>query len=128
MPWIAHPRWNRKTLRSNLRLTSALILLAFVICHLTSHAFLLTSLERADAALSFLMEPWRSPIGTAILVAAAIVHYVNALWSIYIRRTLRFSRWEWAQLTFGQCIPVLLMSHVVSTRIAENMLDVENRS
>jgi adenylate cyclase len=126
MPWIAHPRWNRKTLRSNFRLTSGLILLAFVICHLTAHAFLLMSLERADAALEILMEPWRTSTGTAILVAATIVHYVNALWSIYIRRTLRFSRWEWTQLAFGLCIPALLMSHVVSTRIAESMLNVEN--
>jgi adenylate cyclase len=126
MRWKARMSWNRMTLRSNLRLTSALILLAFVICHLTAHSFLLISFERADAALDILMSPWRSPLGTALLVAAALVHYVNALWAIYIRRTLRFSRWEWAQLAFGLCIPVLLMSHVVSTRIAESVLNVES--
>lgn len=126
MPWKARVSWNRKTLRSNLRLTSALILLAFVTCHLTAHSFLLISFERADAALDIIMSPWRSSLGTAILVAAALVHYVNALWAIYIRRTLRFSRWEWAQLAFGLCIPVLLMSHVVSTRIAESVLNVES--
>jgi adenylate cyclase len=126
MPWKARMSWNRNTLRSNLRLGSGLILLAFVICHLTAHSFLLISFERADAALDILMSPWRSPLGTAILVAAALVHYVNALWAIYIRRTLRFSRWEWAQLAFGLCIPVLLMSHVVSTRIAESALNVES--
>jgi adenylate cyclase len=126
MPWNARRFWNRKALRSNLRLGSGLILLAFVVCHLSAHAFLLTSLERADAALDVLMAPWRTIPGTAILVAATAIHYANALWSIYIRRTLRFSRWEWAQLALGLCIPVLLMSHVVSTRIAESMLNVEN--
>src|SRR5476649_343926 len=118
--------WNLNTWRSRLRLTSALVLLAFVICHLTAHSFLLISLERADAALDILMSPWRTPAGTAILVAAALVHYANALWAIYIRRTLRFSRWEWAQLALGLCIPVLLMSHVTSTRIAEIALNVES--
>jgi adenylate cyclase len=118
--------WNLNTWRSRLRLTSALVLLAFVICHLTAHSFLLISLERADSALDILMAPWRTPAGTAILVTAALVHYANALWSIYLRRTLRFSRWEWAQLALGLCIPVLLMSHVVSTRIAESALNVES--
>jgi adenylate cyclase len=114
------------TWRSNLRLTSALILLAFVICHLTAHSFLLISIERADIVLGDLMAPWRSSAGTVLLLSAFLVHYANALWSIYIRRTLRFSRWEWAQLAFGLCIPVLLMTHLVSTRIAEIALNVES--
>ena len=116
--------WNLGAYRSSLRLTSALILLAFVICHLTAHSVLLISLERAETALDMLMSPWRTPFGTALLGSALLVHYVNALWSIYIRRTLRFSRWEWAQLALGLCIPALLMSHVISTRIAESLLNV----
>ena len=118
--------WNLGAYRSSLRLTSALILLAFVICHLTAHSVLLISLERAESALDILMSPWRTPFGTALLGSALLVHYVNALWSIYIRRTLRFSRWEWAQLALGLCIPALLMSHVISTRIAESLLNVES--
>ena len=118
--------FNLNTWRSRARLTSALVLLAFVICHLTAHAFLLISLERADVALDILMAPWRTHAGAALLIAAALVHYANALWSIYLRRTLRFSRWEWTQLALGLCIPVLLMSHVTSTRIAEMMLNVES--
>src|SRR5471032_106083 len=118
--------WNLNTWRSRLRLASALVLLSFVICHLTAHSFLLISFERADAALDLLMTPWRTWIGTALLLAALLVHYTNALWSIYLRRTLRFSRWEWVQLAFGLCIPVLLMSHVVSTRIDESALNVES--
>ena len=41
--------------------------------------------------------------------SAALVHYVNALWSVYERRYLRLSRWEWWQLSLGLCIPPLLM-------------------
>jgi adenylate cyclase len=116
--------WNLLMLRSNLRLVSALILLAFVVCHLTAHSLLLVSFERAETALDVLMFPWRTAIGTTILVSALLAHYSNALWSIYVRRYLRLSRWEWWQLGIGLCIPLLLMLHVTSTRIAESLLGV----
>ena len=116
--------WNLRTLRSNLRLVSALVLLAFVICHLTAHCLLLVSLEDAEATRNVLMYPWRTWPGTGLLSAALIVHFSNALWSIYIRRSLRLIRWEWVQLSLGLCIPALLISHVMSTRIAESFLDV----
>jgi adenylate cyclase len=118
--------WNLRAWRSSLRLSSALVMLAFVICHLTAHCLLLVSFEDAEATRGFLMYPWRTWIGTAVLSAAFLVHFGNALWSIYIRRSLRLTRWEWAQLSLGLCIPALLMSHVVGTRIAESTLDVTN--
>ena len=116
--------WKYAISRSSLRLASALVMLAFVICHLTAHCFLLISLTDAEAALDVLMYPWRTAAGTALLATALLVHFGNALWSIYIRRSLRLIRWEWAQLLLGLCIPALLMAHVVSTRIAASALDV----
>ena len=116
--------WDPRMLRNNLRLVSALVLLAFVLCHLTAHAFCWFLSTRAEAALNILMYPWRTAIGTAILVSALLAHYLNALWSIYVRRYLRLSRWEWWQLGLGLCIPLLLMLHVTSTRIAESLLGV----
>jgi adenylate cyclase len=109
--------------RGRLRLISALTMLCFVICHLTAHCLLLVSFEDAEATRNFLMYPWRTWIGTAILITAFLVHYSNALWSIYIRRSLRLNGWEWAQLSLGLSIPILLISHVVATRIAELALD-----
>lgn len=97
-------------------------MLAFVICHLTAHSLLLVSFEDADTVLGALMAPWRSWIGTGLLSAAVLLHYGNALWSVYIRRSLRLTRWEWAQLALGLTIPALLIAHVVSTRIAEEAL------
>lgn len=85
---------------------------------------LLVSFEDAEATRDALMYPWRTWIGTAILIAAFLVHFTNALWSIYVRRSFRLRRWELTQLIFGLCIPVLLIPHVVATRIAEGMLDV----
>jgi adenylate cyclase len=116
--------WNPRMLRNNLRSVSALVLLAFVVCHLVAHSLLLVSLDQAEAALYILMYPWRTAIGTAILASALLVHFLNALWSIYVRRSLRLARWELWQLGLGLCIPLLLMLHVTSTRIAESVLGV----
>jgi len=118
--------WNLRSWRSILRLTSALIMLAFVICHLSAHTLLLVSFEDAEAVRGALMLPWRTWVGTGILAAAVLVHYGNALWSIYIRRSLRLSRWEWAQLALGLAIPLMLVSHVVATRIAEEVWQVSS--
>ena len=116
--------WKHAISRSGLRLASALVMLTFVICHLTAHAFLLVSLETAGKVLDFLMFPWRTLAGTVLLTAAFVVHFSNALWSIYIRRSLRLIRWEWAQLSLGLCIPALLIPHIVSARIAASVFDV----
>ena len=115
---------NLRMWRARLRLISALIMLSFVICHLTAHWFLLVSVNQAEPVLTVLMYPWRTAIGTAILITAFVVHYSNALWSIYIRRSLRLNRWELSQLVLGLCIPILLMAHVVGTRIADSALGV----
>jgi len=117
-------RWDAGMWRNGLRLASGLVLLAFVVCHLTAHSFLLVSLERATTALNVLMYAWRTDIGTLMLVSALLVHYLNALWSIYVRRYLRLARWEFWQLCLGLCIPLLLILHVSSTRIAEALLGV----
>jgi adenylate cyclase len=84
--------WDWSMSRSRARLISGLVLLAFVLCHLTAHSFLLISFDRADAALNVLMYSWRTAIGTAILLGAVSTHWLNALWSIYLRRSLHLAR------------------------------------
>lgn len=101
-------------------------MLAFVITHLSAHSTLLISLDFAQSALVTLMRPWRSAAGTTLLLTAFLVHYANALWSIYERRSLRLTRWQWAQLGFGLGIPLLLALHVASTRLAEAFLGTDN--
>jgi adenylate cyclase len=113
--------------RARLRLISGLIMLVFVISHLTAHWFLLISVEDAQSVLSVLMSPWHTLAGTALLAAAFVVHYGNALWSIYIRRSLRITGWELAQVALGLCIPFLLMIHVVGTGVADRVLGVDIR-
>lgn len=105
--------------RINFNLASGLILLAFVIAHLAGHAVLLVSITWAEPVLALLMAPWRSIPGTVVLAAASLYHFGYALHAIYRRRTLRMAKWEAWQLLLGLSIPVLLMTHVVGTRISE---------
>ncbi len=116
--------FNPSLLRAHLRLASGLTMFAFVVCHLIAHATLLVSIAFGEAALGVLMAPWRTAAGTVVLGAAVLIHYINALWSIYRRRSLRLSRWELWQLVLGLSIPLLLMYHLAGTRIAELTLDV----
>ena len=116
-------RGTLSAVRGNLRLVSALILLTFVVCHLTGHTLLLVSLDAAESGLAVLMQPWRTVAGTALLVSALAIHYLNALWSIYVRRSLRLTPWEGLQLGLGLCIPPTIMLHVAGTRVAELAFD-----
>jgi adenylate cyclase len=116
--------WDLRMVRSRLRLASALVMLTFVICHLSAHCVLLVSFEDAEATLKFLMYPWRTHLGIVILVGAFVVHYSNALWSIYVRRSLRLTRWEWGQLALGLCIPLVITYHIAAARIADVLYDV----
>jgi adenylate cyclase len=109
-------------LRARLRLGSALVLLTFVICHLVSHIFLLVSIPVASHVLGFLMAFWWTETGALVLATALLVHFLNALWSIYVRRSLRLSRWEWAQVVLGLAIIPLMVRHVVATRVASEFL------
>ena len=118
--------WDGRSTRSVLRLGSGLVMLAFVVCHLSAHSTLLVSSDFAQKVLLALMGPWRSVAGTALLASALLIHYSNALWSIYVRRTLRLAPWEAWQLGLGLTIPALLMNHVISTRVAEEVLGVDS--
>ncbi|MGO9360792.1 MAG: adenylate/guanylate cyclase domain-containing protein [Xanthobacteraceae bacterium] len=111
-------------LRTGLRLASGLTLFTFVACHFTAHAALLVSIAFGEETLDALMAPWKTLPGTAILAAAGIVHYCNALWSIYRRRSLRMSRWEAWQLGLGLSIPLLVTLHVVGTKVATLAFDI----
>jgi adenylate cyclase len=115
--------WNVEDVRAKLRLTSGLVMLAFVVSHLVAHVALLISIDWASTALRILMAPWRTVTGTVTLTAAFLIHYLNGLWSIYIRRSLRMPRWELWQMVLGLCIPILLTMHVVGTRVAELTMD-----
>jgi adenylate cyclase len=115
-----------RLVRAYARLVSGLVLFAFVLCHFGSHIVLIVSVPAAEAAFSVLMGFWLTGVGTVLLTAAFVVHVLNALWSIYIRRYLRMPAWEIAQIVLGLAIPPLILIHVIGTKIADDVYGTES--
>src|SRR5262245_33367728 len=101
---------------NRLRLCSGLILFTFLVGHLTNHALGIVSLEAMNAGLPFTIGPWRTLPGTVLFCGAALVHVGVALWSLYMRQTLRMPAWHVTQVTLGLLIPLVLIGHAVGTR------------
>ena len=99
-----------------LRLISGLILTAFVVGHFINHSLGIISLKAMNDALKYFIQPWRDPVGEALLIAALLVHASLALVALYQRRTLAMGWGNAAQMVSGFLIPVLLGAHVLATR------------
>jgi adenylate cyclase len=107
-----------RVLIRRLRLAAAAVLLAYLTLHFTNHALGLVSLNAMETGRWWFLALWRSVPGTLALYGAIAVHGLLALWLLYDRRTLRMPAWEATQYALGLVLPVLLVSHVVGTRIA----------
>ncbi|NBC34262.1 MAG: 2Fe-2S iron-sulfur cluster binding domain-containing protein [Alphaproteobacteria bacterium] len=101
---------------NRLRLTSGLVLFAYVLSHFANHALGVVSLEAMDAGLPIFQAVWSNVPVLIALYAALAVHFGIALWSVWRRHSLRLQPWEWAQLGLGLAIPLLLAEHVLATR------------
>lgn len=104
-------------MRNQLRQWSGLILFTFVTGHLLNHMLGLVSLAAMEAATAVFIDPWRTLLGTVLLVGAILVHAGNALWALWVRRNLKLRGWEAAQLILGLSIPLLLAVHVTANGI-----------
>ncbi|MGR9328088.1 adenylate/guanylate cyclase domain-containing protein (plasmid) [Rhizobium leguminosarum] len=100
------------------RLGSGLVIFIFVLLHLSNHAIGLISVAAADKAAHLFMAIWRNPLGTAIFYSSVLIHIALVLRAIYMRRSLVMPKGEMAQIVLGLMIPLLLMDHVIGTRIA----------
>jgi adenylate cyclase len=100
-----------------IRLSTGLVLAAFLLTHFGNHALGLVSLEAMEAGRSWFNRLWRSPVGTVLLYGSVLLHFLLALQALYRRRTLRMPFREAAQLILGLSLPFLLIAHVVGTRV-----------
>jgi adenylate cyclase len=110
----------------NLRLTTGLILFAYVSTHLLNHALGLVSLSAMESGQWWFKALWRNALGTAALYGALVVHVALALTALYRRHHLRMPAWEATQTALGLVIPVLLFSHIIGTRLAAEMYSVND--
>ena len=103
------------------RIASGLVLFVFAFFHFINIGLGLVSpvwmAELQNARQLFT----RNPLGGAILHGALLTHAALALVSLAGRRTLRMPAWQTLQYGFGLLIPLLLIAHVVHTRIAHEL-------
>ncbi len=108
------------------RLWMGLVLFTYLTTHFLNHALGLISLDAMAAGREWFLLLWRSRAGTVALYTALFVHLSLAYWSLYRRRTLRMPGWEALQLSLGLTIPLLLVWHVVGTRLAHALHDTRD--
>ena len=113
---VLGPSW-RPTLRQ-IRLASGLVLFAYVLSHLLCHALGNVSLGALQAGLAVKVALWRNPPALFLLYGALLAHLALGLRALYERRLFRLRPGETAQLILGLAVPLLLLNHVVGTRIA----------
>lgn len=107
----------RVTLRG-VRLATGLVLLAYVVTHLVNHMLGNLSVAAMERGLGWAAAIWWNPLGKAALYGAFGVHLGLGLWALYRRRPFRYRLAEMVQLGFGLLIPLLLIQHIVATRVA----------
>jgi adenylate cyclase len=108
-----------------LRLGSGLVMLAYVTMHLLNHAMGLLSLQAMEDALGYVVWIWSNPPAQTLLYGSFLVHYGLALSALWQRRTLRLRGAELGQLVAGFAIPVLLVRHLVGTRISADFFHTD---
>lgn len=108
-----------------LRLWSGYVLFFYVVTHLLNHALGLISLRVIEAGRHWFVFVWHNPIGQTVLYGALFGHFFLALWSLYRRRALRLSHWEWTQWILGILVVPLGAVHVVGTRLAHELYGVD---
>ncbi len=119
------PLLSERSLR-RARLISGLILLVFVTLHLANHALNLISLDAAEKGRLWFTAIWRNPVGTALLYGSVLVHIALVMRSLYRRRTLVMPFREALQIILGILIPLLIIEHVIATRISSQIMGTQD--
>ncbi len=100
------------------RLATGLTLFAYVGSHLINHSLGIVSLAAMESGLKINQLWWTSWLGATTLFGALLTHLGLGIWALYERRWIRFRPLEMTQLILGLTIPLLLLGHIIATRIA----------
>ena len=100
-------------------------MLAYVTMHLLNHAVGLISLRAMEDVLWYVFRIWTNRPAQLLLYGSFLIHYALALSALWQRRTLRLRIAEAAQLVLGFAIPLLLVRHVVGTRISDSLFHTD---
>ena len=109
----------------NIRLISGLVLTIYVVVHLVNHSLGLISFGAMEAMRRVAHAFWSQPALQALLYLSLLIHFLLALWGLFQRHNLRLARWEATQLVLGLLIVPLVAIHVIGTRGAMQLFDIE---
>lgn len=104
--------WSR-----DIRFASGIVLLFFATTHFLNHAMGIAGVEAMEQAQEWRYWLWHSWPGTVVLYGALIVHPLFALIRVAQRRTFKMPVREMLQIALGLAIPLLLIDHIVATRV-----------
>ena len=98
-----------ETRLATLRIGSGLVLFVYVTTHLLNHALGLISIDAMEQGSFWFKLVWRSWPFTIVLYGAITVHFVAALYRLYVRRSLKMRWSEAVQIALGLAIPFLMV-------------------
>jgi adenylate cyclase len=105
------------TVATRVRLCGGMVLMLYVICHLSNLSLGLWSLRMMDEWRPLIMTPWQSWVGQTMLYGALASHLALGLVALANRRSAAsMGPSEVAQLALGLLIPPLLASHLLASR------------
>ncbi|MGV1800479.1 adenylate/guanylate cyclase domain-containing protein [Agrobacterium vitis] len=117
--------WSERRIRKA-RLGSGLVIFLFLAMHMANHATGLISVDFADRARLWFLGVWRTPPGTALLYGSLLTHMGLVLRAVYIRRSFTMPKSEALQIVLGLVVPLLIIDHIVATRIASSLFHLRD--
>nr|WP_234895226.1 adenylate/guanylate cyclase domain-containing protein [Agrobacterium vitis] len=103
-----------------------MVIFLFLAMHMANHATGLISVDFADRARLWFLGVWRTPPGTVLLYGSMLTHMGLALRAVYIRRSFTMPKSEALQIVLGLVVPLLIIDHIVATRIASSLFHLRD--
>ncbi len=126
MTLLASALW-RGSWTTRLRIISGLVLMTYVFFHFVNIGLGLFDPMWMNAMQDVRQFISRSLVGSVMLYGSFLTHMGLSLMSLAQRRTLQMPFHSWLQVILGLLIPLQLISHMVQTRLAHEIFDVNDR-
>lgn len=124
---FAHPRKQISRAWRRAHSISGMVLFFYVTSHLLNHTAGIVSIDALQTSGRLFSIFWHQTVTTAALYGALTIHLLLALLAVYRRDSLReMSGGEIVQLALGLAIPVFMISHLMGTRILEEMFGAKS--
>jgi adenylate cyclase len=108
-----------------IRLTSGVVLFAYLVSHFLNHALGNISMEALASGVYWHTLFWHSLPVTLVFYAACLVHTGLGIWALYERRQFRWKAIEPLQLALGLSVPMMIIAHIIGIRLGQTLFGHE---